>query len=344
MKSGRFRAVKMISGNRRTATFATKTEARQWEAAQSAEAWAREASPILTASSAATQYLDDVQARMSRQTYIEKQSVFRLLFRFISVDIPIEDIGVGQSMAFLSAQFKARGGNAANGDRKNLCAWWSWSVEQLGVQAPCPFSRVKKFPENRHPRIVAQETGLRKILDEETGQMHLLLLTMLHTAARAGETFRLRWDDLDFERRTVRLWTRKRKGGGEEFDLVPMTEELAQAMLEHKKNARSVFVFTQDNGQPLHHDLDIMDRLCKKHGVPRFGFHGIRHLTASMLDAAGKPLALIQAVLRHKSATTTAKYLHSLRGARAELDDVFRGAEKKAQEGQLLSLQKVFGA
>ena len=107
-------------------------------------------------------------------------------------------------------------------------------------------------------------------------------------------------------------------------------------------NGRLVFVFSQDDGKPLSHNLDIMDKLCEKHGVQRFGFHGIRHLSASMLDEAGEPLALIQAILRHKSATTTARYLHSLGGARAELDDVF-SAKKKANDGQIVGLQKRFG-
>lgn len=151
----------------------------------------------------------------------------------------------------------------------------------------------------------------------------------------------MKWPDIDFERRTVRLWTKKRKGGGLEFDLIPMTGELRVAMLEHKRTARSVFVFSQADGQPLSHDLDIMDKLCEKHGVLRFGFHGIRHLSASMLDKAGKPLSLIQAILRHKSATTTARYLHSLCGARAELDDVF-SARKTVRDGQTADLQKRF--
>lgn len=186
MKSGRFRAVKMITGVRRTATFATKTEARQWEAAQTAEVWHREASPILTAYSAAKQYLDDVQARMSRQTYVEKQSVFRLLFQAAQPDMPMESIGTQQAAAFLSGQFKKRGGNAANGDRKNLCAWWAWCQAQLGLEVPSPFSRIKKFPEKRQPRAIAEEGALRTIMDSEDGEVHLLLLTLLHTAARVG--------------------------------------------------------------------------------------------------------------------------------------------------------------
>ena len=57
--------------------------------------------------------------------------------------------------------------------------------------------------------------------------------------------------------------------------------------------------------------------------VRYFTLHAVRHLTASILDKAGMDLSTIQAILRHKSATTTARYMHSLRGVRAALDDVF---------------------
>lgn len=55
-----------------------------------------------------------------------------------------------------------------------------------------------------------------------------------------------------------------------------------------------------------------MKKICKRAGVEPFGFHAIRHLTASILFGKGHKLATIQAILRHESKTTTEKYLHSL--------------------------------
>ncbi len=55
-----------------------------------------------------------------------------------------------------------------------------------------------------------------------------------------------------------------------------------------------------------------MERLCQKAEVREFGFHAIRHLTASIMYREGQPVAVIQAVLRHKSPQTTTRYLQSL--------------------------------
>ena len=43
-----------------------------------------------------------------------------------------------------------------------------------------------------------------------------------------------------------------------------------------------------------------------------FGFHGIRHLRATILFHQGKTVATIQRFLRHKSPNTTVEYLHSM--------------------------------
>jgi integrase len=55
-----------------------------------------------------------------------------------------------------------------------------------------------------------------------------------------------------------------------------------------------------------------MERLCERAKVKPFGFHGIRHLTASTLYKKGYPLSVIQKILRHASPNTTARYVHSL--------------------------------
>jgi integrase len=55
-----------------------------------------------------------------------------------------------------------------------------------------------------------------------------------------------------------------------------------------------------------------MKKLCKKAKVKPFGFHAIRHLTASILYKKGNPVSVIQAILRHKSPNTTTRYLRTL--------------------------------
>ena len=74
----------------------------------------------------------------------------------------------------------------------------------------------------------------------------------------------------------------------------------------------------------------FMSRLCDKSGVKRFGFHAIRHLSASILFKLGYELGVIQAILRHKSPGTTERYLRSigLERVRDALEDLSQGKGK----------------
>ncbi len=61
---------------------------------------------------------------------------------------------------------------------------------------------------------------------------------------RIGENFRLKWDDINFDRKEFRLWTRKRKGGNWEFDWLPINEDLEKVLRDlWKKLTRNKWVF-----------------------------------------------------------------------------------------------------
>jgi integrase len=91
--------------------------------------------------------------------------------------------------------------------------------------------------------------------------------------------------------------------------------------LENRDHKESEYVFTvldktpftnQYEGERFTNRQHFMRRICKRVGVKDFGFHAIRHLTATILYRSGESVAVIQAVLRHKSPQTTTTYLHSL--------------------------------
>jgi integrase len=63
-----------------------------------------------------------------------------------------------------------------------------------------------------------------------------------------------------------------------------------------------------------------MRALCKPAGVKPFGFHAIRHLTASILAQADVPMVTIQRILRHKNLTTTERYISGLEPVRPALE------------------------
>jgi len=281
-------------------------------------------------------------------TYEEKKAMFKRLFKEIDPAIPVSELTSGHIQAYITKQKLERSGYAANKDRKNLVAAWNWGMQYMNptLHGPNP-CQVKKMPEDRSPRYMPPEEDFWKVYNLATGQDRVMLLAFLHLAARRGEIFRLKLEDLDFNADKVRLWTRKRHGGGLEYDWLPMTQMLKESLLwwsENRpiKDAEHVFLCLEKKnfcketyGKPFRHRQHFMPNLCERAKVKAFGFHSIRHLTASTLYKLGYTVADIQSVLRHESATTTAKYIRSLghEGVRPALEALSQ------QKGRILAFK-----
>lgn len=316
------------NGAIRTKQCATRAEALAAEVALRKEDWSVADAKTVTVLDWTNEYLDFAKERFSDKTYKEKKRAFAGLLRELGRAVQsngVCSLSASCIMSALRGRARRAGGNAANKDRKNLSAGWEWGVKFMALPEANPFKRVPRFAEERSPRYVPSEADFWKVYEQANEQDRIMLLTMLHTAGRKEEVLSLRWPDVDLPGRKVALSTRKRAGGTLERDILPMTRELHDALKAHKARANSIYVFAKENGQRYTHRVHLMKYLCGLAGVRAFGFHAIRHLSASILDKAGLELSTIQAILRHKSATTTARYLHSLRGTKVALDEVFGG-------------------
>ena len=277
------------------------------------------------------EYLEEAQTRFSDKTFKEKQSAFIRFAKFENLvsDFPVELITIDICRNFLNHQFKTRSGYAANKDRKNLGTAWNWGMDNLHdfPAGKNPFHAIKKYPEIRSNRYVPPESDFWKAYHVAEEQDKIMLLAFYYLAARRNEIFQLKWSDVDFNSDQVCLWTQKREGGDREPDWLPMTPDLRNALLDWREKRLSqsymdkehVFVclektpFCEDYyGKPFKVRQHYMKKLCNKAKVKQFGFHSIRHLVATILYHKGCSLSEIQAILRHKSPSTTEKYLKSL--------------------------------
>jgi integrase len=214
-------------------------------------------------------------------------------------------------------------GNAANKDRKNLAAAWTWGAKYLGMPKDNLFVAVDRFPSDQRPRYMPPESDFWKVYAVARPKGQVFLLALLHTAARRSELLRLTWDDIDLDSGKIRLWTRKRADGSLEYDWLPLTNRLHDALQQHYEERISECVFCRSDGTSYKWRQHFMKILCNRAGVRHFTFHGIRHLTASMLAQEGVDIPTIQAILRHKNSMTTTRYIHRLGFTKNVLEDVF---------------------
>ncbi len=346
-KNGTWKAQVRMNGKRKERTFKTKKDAIDWESKMrnSQEEWEEQTATTCLIDWAEA-YLDYSQERYVEKTFKEKKSAFKVFFKSVKPELDVADLTPGMVQSFLIKQKKERSGYASNKDRKNLLAGWNWGSIYMTPNLPKenPFD-IPKMQEERSPRYVPPEEDFWRVYEFAEGQDKVMLLTFIHLACRRGEAFRLKWGDVDFNQNRIRLWTRKRENGSFEYEWLPMTGELKKGLLWWRQSCpiESEFVFiciekknfcAEYYGCPFSTRQHFMSKLCEKAGVKHFGFHAIRHLSASILYSLGYSVSVIQTILRHKSPSTTEKYLKSfgLESAREALENLSHKSKLSDQD------------
>jgi integrase-like protein len=103
--------------------------------------------------------------------------------------------------------------------------------------------------------------------------------------------------------------------GWREHDPLPAPDDVGEALTRYlvfrgRRDLRRVFLTVPAPRRPIRTDLvgDVVQRLCKRAGVPHVGPNRLRHTLANELLAHGAALADISQVLRHSDLATAAIY------------------------------------
>jgi integrase len=170
----------------------------------------------------------------------------------------------------------------------------------------------------------------------------------LHTGMRRGELLGLRWKDIDFEARSLRvlqtnaviggkpqLQPRTKSGSGRAIDLDPEAIALLQEHHERQQERRQAanqwhdydLVFCGQQGKPIWPDDVRMafKRLCKRAGVPYVSIHGQRQTMATLWLAAGVPVKVVQERLGHARPSIMMNiYAHAIPGMQRQAVEQMR--------------------
>jgi len=198
--------------------------------------------------------------------------------------------------------------------RKELRAIFNYGIKKKFLAGPNPCNDIEKLPSVQPTKYIPSEEDILKVL-VAAGDERPLLLVLLHTLARISEILKLRWEDVNFNKSTIRLWTRKRNDGNMEYDDLPMNSDLHGVLwgLWQKKKQDEWVFYNKKEKTRYNRRPKVMPGLCKRAGVKPFGFHAIRHFAASYLADQDKiSKKAISGLLRHKSLATTELYLHSI--------------------------------
>jgi integrase len=301
------------------AGFATKKEAKKAEARHREEVESGPTHPpIITANSCASdsepltlgalmlKYLRLAERSLAETTLKKRKAAFK---RFLDMtgDLPIAAI----TTEVIENHLLTRSTNSQfNKERTELMCLFRWAHRRLLIPNN-PVLLVDKVPWSSPKKVIPTPEEMARIL-VAAGRFRPFLLVLFHTLGRVGEIFRLKWDDVNFDRKEIRLWTRKRRGGNWESDWLPMNADLEKVLRDlWKKRTQDEWVFLNPKtGTRFKDRYDMFRRTCKRAGVRRYSFHTIRHFVASYLyDKKKRPISEISKLLRHTNVQTTERYL-----------------------------------
>jgi integrase len=177
-----------------------------------------------------------------------------------------------------------------------------------GLRFKAPTIKVHNIKtEDLSPKQLA---ALTEAINEEYDHQAANFMRMpLCTGMRRGELFKLRWDDIDFDRGFIHL--RDPKGGKDQ--VIPLNQAAREVLESHPRDDDSPFVFPGRGGRQRTRPPRRINAIRERAGLPRDfrPLHGLRHVYASMLASSGQvDLFVLQKLLTHKSASMTMRYAH----------------------------------
>ena len=300
------------------------------------DAWTQTPDAVLSAkrteqpkriSEAVALYMAHAEATFTPATLKARRGVIRRFAQHVGAQAFLDRLTAAHVESFAVA-----GGVSAQTSNNRLTALKSFCrfCVEGGMLAESPAHKVRplKTPP-RLPRAVTDEEfeAVLKAIPEGRAWTRNVFRFAALTGLRASELARLRWSDVDGERRLLRIETQKNgkaqtqpipRAALSVLDGVPKQGEYVFTS-PHATNAeRCPFGFT-----------NLLDRAFRlgreKAGIQRqITPHGLRHRYCTKLAEAGASAFVIQAAARHANVQTSQRYVSIANETlKAELDAVF---------------------
>jgi len=256
-------------------------------------------------------------------------------------DMPCEEITGNMIKDFIDERAEKKSKHAANKDLRYLKAVFGWGMQlDPPLVTKNPTAKIPTFSMEEKKKYIPSKNDVWAIMLAANQDVQDYLWSIILTLARCREINRLTWDDVNFDKRYVILYTRKKRGGhlrGRRIHILDKLYDVLWRRYEGRdKDKPWVFWHTYWSNKtgekkegPYKYRRRILGTLCKKLGIKDFRFHNLRHFGASTLLDLGFSKADIQEILGHEKLSTTDIYIQSLKPS---TKDALEGFEKELFE------------
>ncbi|MDR1982975.1 MAG: site-specific integrase [Holosporaceae bacterium] len=264
------------------------------------------------------QYIGRVKKDESEKSYTRKLGLFQKWIEPIFQDIELEAIKptlvesvkdnmVSNGQSERSIQYAL--------STITLTFKYAKSIELTECESPAAKIKTPKKDNKRERFLTKKEADL--LLDElkkTSEQLYDISLLSLYCGLRAGEIFKLEWQDANFD--SNRLFIKDRKNGGNAS--LPMHDKVREMLLRRQETDNTGYVFKSTKGTKITEISNAFTRAVERLGFnknisdPRQKavFHTLRHTYASWLVMSDIDLYTVQRLMGHKDITMTQRYAH----------------------------------
>lgn len=251
----------------------------------------------------ADEYLKWVKGRKATHTIEDETSaIHRFKKRFTG---SAGKITTGDIERFLSDRLQTVGPARHNRDLSLLKVIFKKAVEwnYARTNPATPIRKLREPPGRVRFLTDEERTSLLAACPE---RLRTIVLIALNTGLRKSELLTLRWQDLDFKNRMLRV---ERSKNGERRD-IPMTTIVHDLLREIPRRVDTPYVFANTDGAPQQYLKTTWNTAIRKAKLNDFTFHDLRHTFASTLIMNGVDIRTVQTLLGHKSIIMTMRYSH----------------------------------
>lgn len=180
--------------------------------------------------------------------------------------------------------------------------FFSWAVEtrRLTSNPLAKWTKAKERP--RSLRLTVQ--GLEHILTKAPPHLKLALLLQYSTGARMSDVLKIRWEDVDVERKQIYVWSGKVKAQC----VVPVSDHVIELLKTVKRESEYVVTYKGER----------VGRLQTAWETARKGLeyvpcqHEVRHLFATEMLRRGADIGAVSKMLGHSSVKMTLDVYHEV--------------------------------
>lgn len=215
--------------------------------------------------------------------------------------------------------------------------------EDWGYVHVSPGAKLKKLPEQKTETVTWTQGEVDSVVEQLPTWAKNFFYFLYNTGCRPKEASKLKFSDIDFQRKLVTL--RTAKGGSVRERKVPVTADLLDILdgIRIDRKVKSIRhnddpVFLNSHGNPVHPEvfaeqvriarrkLKLSDKL-----IP----YGLRHTMCSTLADQNVGLPKIQAIAGHVRTETTMRYIHLKEESLRDVIDLVERSRKIKEQRKL---------